>query len=210
MRKTRTKKNGKPKTLAKIRRKLYSKRKGRGIGASRISIRRTPVSARAVSVETALAEAMRAENMAWDALRDAKETAAVDAAWDAMKMAWDAMRDAKEATAEEEEARAEAERVVALMRARVAAVVAVDLAHAAATRARWLTATARVAAARAKAERGGRQWAERVLPREDEAKYEEVMAMAAETVAAVKAATARETAEKAVAEWKNLSKTFPR
>ena len=37
MRKTRTKKNGKRTTLAKIRRKLYSKRKGRGIGASKIS-----------------------------------------------------------------------------------------------------------------------------------------------------------------------------
>ncbi len=32
-----TKKNGKRTTLAKIRRKLYSKRKGRGIGASKIS-----------------------------------------------------------------------------------------------------------------------------------------------------------------------------
>jgi hypothetical protein len=37
MRKTRTKKNRKRSTLAKIRSKLYSKRKGRGIGASKIS-----------------------------------------------------------------------------------------------------------------------------------------------------------------------------
>ena len=193
-----TKKNGKRNTLAKIRRKLYSKRKGRGIGASRISIRRTPVSARAVSVETALAEAMRAENMAWDALWDAKETAAVDAAWDAMKMAWDAMRDAKEATAEEEEARAEAERVVAFKRARVAMSEAADLLEAATERARVARLKRVEAEARARAER--------VLPREAEAAA--MWKAVASVEAAMEAATARETAEKAVAEWKNLSRTF--
>jgi hypothetical protein len=37
MRKTKNNKNRKRSTLAKIRRKLYSKRKGRGISASKIS-----------------------------------------------------------------------------------------------------------------------------------------------------------------------------
>ena len=92
-----TKKNRKRSTLAKIRRKLYSKRKGQGIGASKISNRRTHVSARDMSVATALAEAKRAI---------AKAEVAAKAEERAEEMAWAATGRETAARVERAEARA--------------------------------------------------------------------------------------------------------
>jgi len=222
-----TKKNRKRKTLAKIIRKLYSKRKGRGIGASRISIRRTPVSARAVSAETALAEAKRAI---------AKAEVAAKAEERAEEMAWTATR----AAATRQLPRAEATRVRAearVERAEARAAIARETAEKAV--AKWKNAVARETTDKAPvvdlvgakdAEAMALAVAEKAIAEaEVAAKAEERAEEMAWAItrqrpigvwrcrvsdrpeaiverAEARAATAREIAEKAVAEWKNLSK----
>jgi hypothetical protein len=226
-----TKNNRKRTTLAKIRRKLYSKRKGRGIGASRISIRRTPVSAKAVSVETALAEAKRAIAKAEVAAK--AEERAEEMAWAATRAAAtrqlpraEATRVSAEARVERAEARAAtaretAEKAVAKWKNAVAketaekaaAAMALAVAEKAIVEAEAAAeVAARVAARAAVAKAKGWAEAPEVLARPErshpgtEARIPHKEAWEAEVVMAeVRAAMARKKAEKAVAEWKNLS-----
>ena len=208
MRKTKNNKNRKRSTLAKIRRKLYSKRKGRGISASKISNHRTHVSARDMSVATALAEAKRAI---------AKAEVAAMAEARAEEMAW-------AATGRETAAR------VAVMEARVEraearAAIARETAEKAV--AKWKNAVARettdkapvVDLVRAKdAAAMALAVAEKAIAEAEIARLFEGTALPHEVLPAERwhpgteariprkeAWEAREIAEKAVAEWKNLS-----
>ena len=105
MRKTKNnrKKNGKRKTLAKIRRKLYSKRKGRGIGASKITARPYGRLLRMETVKDDLEEAT---------VEVERATAKAEMAMAKMKMAQSAFQkaDSAEAMAELEKAGAELEK----------------------------------------------------------------------------------------------------
>jgi hypothetical protein len=208
-----TKKNRKRSTLAKIRSKLYSKRKGRGIGASKISARRTQVSARAVSVETALAEAKRAiakaevaakaeeraEEMAWAAT--GRETATRVAVMEARVE----RAEARAAIARETAEKAVAEWKNAVARETTDKAPVVDLVGAKDAAAMAL-AVAEKAIAEAEIARlfDGAALPHEVLPAERWHPGTEAR------IPRKEAWEARETAEKAVAEWKNLSRTFPR
>jgi hypothetical protein len=136
-----TKKNGKRNTLAKIRRKLYSKRKGRGIEASKIIPSKIPISRvevlrlrrerKTLKRETRAAEkAIATQTAQEDAIinRFLTDTEAVsaravrDAAREELEKA-EAEAAAREAAAAAEAARARAAKVVGTaMKARVAVV----------------------------------------------------------------------------------------
>jgi len=98
-----TKKNKKRNTLAKIRSKLYSKRKGRGIGASKITARPYGRLLRMEAVKDDLEEAT---------VEVERATAKAEMAMAKMKMAQSAFQkaDSAEAMAELEKARAELEK----------------------------------------------------------------------------------------------------
>lgn len=98
-----TKKNGKRNTLAKIRRKLYSKRKGRGIGASKITARPYGRLLRMETVKDDLEEAT---------VEVERATAKAEMAMAKMEMAQSAFQkaDSAEAMAELEKAGVELEK----------------------------------------------------------------------------------------------------